>query len=446
MLFSSQIFIFAFLPIFMIVYYIAGKKYRNAVLFIGSIIFYSIGELKYLPLMIGMLTVNYFAAELIEDSKSTIKKKIILFIILFVDFGILIYYKGFAKHIPLGISFYTFQITAYVIDVYKTDAKAQHNYVNLGTYLCMFPQLIAGPIILYTDIDKEIEKREYNFENIEEGLKIFVIGLASKVLVADVLAMLVNEIKVTGYDSITTIMAWIGAIAYSIEIYFDFNGYSLMAIGLGRMLGFHIPRNFDNPYISRSVSEFWRRWHITLGRWFRDYVYIPLGGNRKGRFNTIRNLLIVWILTGIWHGCGVTFVLWGISTFVIIALEKVFLHKILDKSKIISSIYMFLFINVSWVIFSLEDLTSVKTYLLRMCPVIKGSASAYINSLDYVSALKRYGLFLIIGIIFSTPIGEKLYKKYEKTYILAGILLVVFWLCVYRMATSAANPFLYFRF
>ena len=445
MLFSSQIFIFAFLPVFMTVYYIVGKKYRNAVLFLGSIVFYSIGEWRYLPLMIGMLTVNYFAAEFIEDSKKEIRKKLVFAGVLMADFGILVYYKGFAGHIPLGISFYTFQITAYVIDVYRTDAKAQHNYINLGTYLCMFPQLIAGPIILYTDIDKEIKERKYNFENIEEGLKIFVIGLASKVLVADVLAMLINEIKVTGYDSITTAMAWIGAIAYSIEIYFDFNGYSLMAIGLGRMLGFHIPRNFDHPYISRSVSEFWRRWHITLGRWFRDYVYIPLGGNRGGKLKTVRNLFIVWILTGIWHGCRLTFIIWGLTTFVLIASEKLFLQKLLDKSRVLSVVYMFLFINISWIIFSIEDMAGIKIYLLRMFPV-SGGASAYINHVDYLDALKRYGVFIIAGIILSTPVGEKLYKKYGNTYVMAGVLLVIFWICIYRMATSAANPFLYFRF
>lgn len=446
MLFSSEKFIFAFLPIFLLVYYIAPKKYRNAVLFLGSIIFYAIGEFKYLPLMLISLTLNYVSAIMIAKSKRLGVKRTMLIMTLFVDFSLLIGFKGFSNHIPLGISFYTFQIAAYVIDVYRRDVEAEKNYVSVGTYLCMFPQLIAGPIILYTDVSKEIKQREYSFDNIEEGLKTFVLGLASKLLIADVMALLWNEIQVTGYDGITTAMSWLGALAYAMEIYFDFNGYSLMAIGLGRMLGFNIPKNFDNPYISHSVSEFWRRWHITLGRWFKDYIYIPLGGNRKGTLATIRNLFIVWLLTGLWHGVGVNFVIWGLGTFVLIASEKLFLSKYLKKSKIFSRLYVTLFILVSWVVFAIEDLGKLKMYLLRMFPFITDNASPYINHSDYIGAIRRYGVFFVIAIVLCIPGVQKIYKKYKNSYLVLLGLLIIFWICVWKMETSASNPFLYFRF
>lgn len=446
MLFSSEKFVFAFLPIFLLVYYIAPKKYRNVILFLGSVIFYAIGEWKYLPLMLTSLTINYISARLIFRFKKKALKRIMLIMTLLVDFTLLIGFKGFSSHIPLGISFYTFQIAAYVIDVYRQEVEAEKNYINVGTYLCMFPQLIAGPIILYTDVSKEIKEREYNFDNIEEGLKTFVLGLASKLLIADVMSLLWNELQVTGYDSITTPMAWLGALAYAFEIYFDFNGYSLMAIGLGRMLGFSIPKNFDNPYTSRSVGEFWRRWHITLGRWFRDYVYIPLGGSRKGMLRTVCNLFVVWLLTGLWHGVGVNFVIWGLGTCVLIVCEKLFLSKYLEKSKVITRIYITLFILVSWVVFAIEDVANLKIYLLRMFPFIANSASPYINKVDYVDALRRYGVFFLIAIVLCVPNVQTIYKKYKNSYPVIFGLLIIFWICVWKMATSASNPFLYFRF
>ena len=292
MLFSSISFVFLFLPLFLLTYYLVPKKYRNIPLFLGSLVFYALGELAYLPLLIATLLINYFISKVLYSWEGRRRRYLLLYVLLY-NFGILLGFKYLSDSIPLGISFYTFQITAYVVDVYREKIKPARSVLEIGTYLCLFPQLIAGPIILYPDIMGQIRHRTYRMENMEDGLKTFVLGLSSKILIADVLGKLWNEIQVTGYESISTPMAWLGAAAYSFEIFFDFNGYSLMAIGLGKMLGFKIPKNFDKPYLSRTVGEFWRRWHITLGSWFRDYVYIPLGGSRGGTAKTVRNLFVV---------------------------------------------------------------------------------------------------------------------------------------------------------
>lgn len=284
MLFSSISFIFLFLPLFLLVYYITPERYRNIPLFLGSLIFYALGELKYFPPLIASLFCNYTVSLTIYRNDRRINiRKLLLFLSTVCNFSVLIWFKYFTPAIPLGISFYTFQISAYVIDVYRRKTKPAKNIMEAGIYLCLFPQLIAGPIVLYTEIVEQIRYRTYRMETFENGIRTFILGLSSKILIADVMGKLWNEICVTGFDSISTPMAWLGAVGYSMEIFFDFNGYSLMAIGLGEMLGLTIPENFNKPYLSRSVGEFWRRWHITLGRWFREYVYIPLGGAGKER-------------------------------------------------------------------------------------------------------------------------------------------------------------------
>ena len=295
MVFSSFEFLFRFLPAFLIIYFITPKKFRNAVLFLGSIAFYTYGEAQYVLLLLASVTVNYVIARSMyktpEDGRGR-RQAVLLVLALCYDFGMLFFFKysGLTTKLPLGISFYTFQIAAYVIDVYRGIVPAEKSYVNLGTYLTMFPQLIAGPIVNYTEVSSCLKRRTVTARDFESGVRILVIGLGSKVIIADRVGMLWNNVQTIGFNSISTPLAWLGAVAYSMELYFDFAGYSMMAIGLGKMLGFQIPVNFRFPYISKSVTEFWRRWHITLGRWFRDYVYIPLGGSRKGRLRTMFNL------------------------------------------------------------------------------------------------------------------------------------------------------------
>lgn len=447
MLFSSISFIFLFLPLFLLVYYITPERFRNIPLFIGSLIFYALGELKYFPLLIAALIFNYGVSLAIERYRNRIYiRKLLLYTTVICNFASLAWFKYFTPAIPLGISFYTFQITAYVIDVYRRETRPARNIVEAGVYLCLFPQLIAGPIILYTEIIEQIRKRSYRMATFENGLRLFILGLSSKILIADVMGKLWNEICVTGFDSISTPMAWLGAAAYSMEIFFDFNGYSLMAVGLGEMLGLTIPRNFDKPYLSHSVSEFWTRWHITLGRWFREYVYIPLGGSREGMLKTIRNLFVVWIFTGMWHGRGWNFVLWGLVSFLFIAAEKLCFHDFLQKHRIFSRIYMCLYIPLSWIIFAVNDLREIGIYFSRMFPFFTKTAPLYVNTHDVVSAGSRYGIFLIAALILCTNLPSRIYKKYKTSHLTSILLFVLFLLSVASMLRNASNPFLYFRF
>lgn len=466
MVFSSLSFIFGFLPLFLIVYYLCKDKYKNIVLFLGSVIFYAIGEPIYVLLMLLSVAVNYYGGILIDKKEGSARKRV-LALFLGYDFlmlgffkytnffienlnGIFYIFKS-PSHIksleillPLGISFYTFQIASYIIDVYRKDVPVCKNILNLGTYLCMFPQLIAGPIVVYSQVEKELQKREITFEKIEEGLKTFVIGMGYKVLIANVMGNIWNDISTIGYSNITTAYAWIGAFAYTFQIYFDFAGYSLMAIGLGKILGFNIPQNFNDPYISKTITEFWRRWHITLSSWFRDYVYIPLGGNRKGKARTIFNLFVVWALTGFWHGASWNFVLWGVYFFVLLVLEKTFLKKHLEKTKVLGRIYTMFFVVISWVIFAITDFNKLFMYFSRMFPVIK--STNIVNPLDFVNSLGKYWYVFLAAIIFSTPLPKKIYNKYKNNPVTVILLLVMFWGCIYRLMLSANNPFLYFRF
>jgi len=453
MLFSSIKFVFIFLPVFLILYYLVPNKYRNYIAFAGSILFYSFGELRYLPLLLASVGVHFVLARLIYSSKYKIHQKIYLMMGLIYSFGMLFVFKyaGFVFGIkqlplPLGISFYTFQIVAYLIDVYRQKIIPEKNIIFLGMYLCLFPQLIAGPIVLYSDIEKQIRMRKHSLSRIEDGLKIFVLGLASKMLIANVLGSMWNELKMVGYSSISTPMAWLGMFAFSFQIYFDFNGYSLMAIGLGKMMGFTIPKNFDHPYTARSVTEFWRRWHITLGTWFREYVYIPLGGSKVPKYRMIFNLFVVWTLTGIWHGAGWNFVLWGISLFVFIALEKLFLQQILIQHKVLSHLYLLIVIPMSWMLFAIDSLKDIGIYFQRLLPFIGKASSGFINNWDFLQALSKYGLFFIAAIFCSTPILEKWMKNYEKKQMVVVSLLLLFWVSVWQMMTTLNNPFLYFRF
>ncbi|MBS6396441.1 MAG: MBOAT family protein [Clostridiales bacterium] len=445
MLFSSISFIFLFLPVFLLVYYITPVRYRNIPLFIGSLLFYALGELKYFPLLIVTVLLNYAVSGLIWENRGS-SRKLFLWGIVIYNFSLLLGFKYFSDMIPLGISFYIFQVTAYVADVYRRKTPPARNLLEMGVFVCLFPQLIAGPIILYSDISEQIRKRRYCMADLENGLKLFVLGLSSKILIADVMGKLWNEIQVTGFESISTPMAWLGAAAFSMEIFFDFNGYSLMAVGLGKMFGFSIPRNFDKPYLSLSVSEFWRRWHITLGSWFREYVYIPLGGSRGGNLKTVRNLFIVWIFTAMWHGRGWNFILWGMSVFVLVVIEKAGFGKFLASHRIIARVYMLLYIPLSWIVFAVEDIREIGIYFSRLFPFLQGESPVYVNPGDVTSAVMRYGVFLLAALVLCMRFPSGIYEKKKDRMWISGLLAILFVLSVVSMIRNASNPFLYFRF
>ena len=450
MVFSSFEFLFRFLPAFLIIYFITPKKFRNAVLFLGSIAFYTYGEAQYVLLLSASVTVNYVIARSMyktpEDGRGR-KQAVLLILAICYDFGMLFFFKysGLTTKLPLGISFYTFQIAAYVIDVYRGIVPAEKSYVNLGTYLTMFPQLIAGPIVNYTEVSSCLKRRTVTARDFESGIRILVIGLGSKVIIADRVGMLWNNVQTIGFNSISTPLAWLGAVAYSMELYFDFAGYSMMAIGLGKMLGFQIPVNFRFPYISKSVTEFWRRWHITLGRWFRDYVYIPLGGSRKGRLRTMFNLFAVWILTALWHGAGYNFLIWGGMLLGALFLEKLFLLPFLQKSKVIGHVYLLLFVPVTWMAFTITDVHQLGIYLTRMFPFVNAH-TGMVNSMDYIKYLKDYDSLLAMGVLFATPVPAVIYGRIKRGMLGTLAIAVIFALSMYYLAVSANNPFLYFNF
>lgn len=450
MVFSSFEFLFRFLPAFLIIYFITPKKFRNAVLFLGSIAFYTYGEAQYVLLLLASVTVNYVIARSMyktpEDGRGR-RQAVLLVLALCYDFGMLFFFKysGLTTKLPLGISFYTFQIAAYVIDVYRGIVPAEKSYVNLGTYLTMFPQLIAGPIVNYTEVSSCLKRRTVTARDFESGVRILVIGLGSKVIIADRVGMLWNNVQTIGFNSISTPLAWLGAVAYSMELYFDFAGYSMMAVGLGKMLGFQIPVNFRFPYISKSVTEFWRRWHITLGRWFRDYVYIPLGGSRKGRPRTMFNLFAVWILTALWHGAGYNFLIWGGMLLGALFLEKLFLLPFLQKSKVIGHVYLLLFVPVTWMAFTITDVHQLGIYLTRMFPFVNAH-TGMVNSMDYIKYLKDYDSLLAMGVLFATPVPAVIYGKIKRGMLGTLAIAVIFALSMYYLAVSANNPFLYFNF
>ena len=469
MLFCSMEFIFIFLPIVLIIYYMAPAKYRNIILFLASLVFYIYGERQYVYILLIGLVVNYVTALGIEKLRNKRKRKWLLAGTLLFDFSILFVFKylGFAIQnmnrllqeenaawsiravellLPLGISFYTFQLASYVIDVYWEKVSAEKNFIRFGTYLCMFPQLIAGPIVKYSDMSTQLKQREYRLEDMEEGAKLFTLGLASKMLLANEMGAFWNKVQVIGFESISTPMAWLGAISYTFQIYFDFNGYSLMAMGLCRMLGFTIKPNFDKPYLSKSLTEFWRRWHISLGTWFKEYIYIPLGGNRGGKGKWVRNLFFVWLLTGIWHGADWNFLLWGCFLFLVLLLEKTIYLKPLEKSKVLARIYMAILLPVSWMIFAITDLRELGIYLGRMFGIGEVTLSGNILNTEIITAFKSCGIQWILCILFILPFPAKWYEKHKNSKICIIVLLCLFWASVYQIMYTKLNPFLYFRF
>ncbi len=463
MVFSDLKFIYLFLPVFLLVYYlIKPLKLKNAFLFLASIAFYTFGTLErpyYTVLLVLAIVITYFSGILMQRFAKV--KKLILVLSLLYNFGLLFLFKYegflvtaintvFNTHIPVlelvlpvGISFYTFQAVSYTVDVYRSDIPAADNFIDYGAYLSMFPQLVAGPIVVYSDVQNELKKRDHSFALFEKGLKLFIWGLGYKVIIANNMGALFRDAVSAGFDSLSTPYAWLCAITYSFQLYFDFCGYSLMAKGMGKMMGFNIPDNFNNPYIAISFTDFWRRWHITLSSWFKNYVYIPLGGSRKGIVRTLINLLIVWLFTGLWHGADYNFLLWGLVTFFFISLEKLGLKSFLEKHKILGHAYMIILIPLTWSVFAITDLDQLMQFFTRLFPFFGTESLVKINIGDF---LRQYGILLPAAVILSTPLDKLIYSKLENS-VLGGIVLCgIFALSVYFLCIGLNDPFLYFRF
>ena len=477
MLFSSLTFIFLFLPLVLGIYFISKDKYKNTILLVFSLFFYAWGEPKYIFLMIFSIIFNYFFGLFIDKYRTNKKKSAVLLIfdiamnlLMLIMFkysnflvntindifnlnitSISIFNKDILKlTLPIGISFYTFQMLSYIIDLYKGEVKVQKNILSLGTYIAFFPQLIAGPIVRYETIENELKNRTHTFDKFVFGLKRFIIGLGKKVILANNLAFVADQIIDSGnIGNYGTIIIWIAMFAYTLQIYYDFSGYSDMAIGLGKMFGFTFLENFNYPYISKSITDFWRRWHISLSSWFRDYVYIPLGGNRVKKSRWVFNIMIVWMLTGLWHGASWNFVLWGLYFGIILLIEKLFLHKTLDKlPNILRWLYSMILIIVGWTIFRNEDITLVLDLLKKMFIFEKT------NWLDFIRMnyhLINYVLYFVLGIICMFPFFGKFIEKNQKKegimhFLSNAFILFIFVLCILFLIKSSYNPFIYFRF
>ena len=464
MVFSNLNFIFIFLPVFFAIYYVVPYKMKNLTIVAGSLLFYFIGCIdmpEHLVIFISSIAVDYYAGIYMETNakykKQILVASIVFHIICLVSFKYSNFVLGQLNTIyfdnkfifnivqPIGISFYTFQGISYLADVYKGKIKAEKNLTDFAAYIAMFEQLIAGPIVTYDSIEKDLHKRVINIQNVKSGVTLFIIGLGLKVLLANPIGKLWTQVEGIGFESISTPLAWLAIFAYTFQIFFDFFGYSLMAIGLGKLLGFKIPENFRFPYISRSMTEFWRRWHITLGSWFREYIYIPLGGNRKGTICTIRNLLIVWLLTGIWHGAGYNFIIWGLVIFMIIVIEKYAISGFLEKHIIISHLYMILLIPVTWAIFAIDDTKQLGIFFTRLFPVGNHNVWSQFRY-DYIKYISMYYPFFIAGVIFSTPIPFRLFKQLSNRAVRIIILALIFIASVYCLYRGLDDPFLYFRF
>lgn len=476
MIFSSLLFLFKFLPIVIIIYFAVPKFLRNFVLFAASLIFYSWGEPIYVLLMLFSTVVDFVHGKLVYKFKTSNqpgKAKAAVISSVVINLGLLGFFKyadffiGSVSNIfgvdiqllnialPIGISFYTFQTMSYSLDIYMNNEKPQNNIISFGTYVALFPQLIAGPIVRYKDIAYELTNRRENIDDFFIGIRYFICGLGKKVLLANNIGLLWKNIKAMEYSQLNVCMAWIGIIAFAFQIYFDFSGYSDMAIGLGRMFGFKFPVNFNYPYISKSITEFWRRWHISLGTWFREYVYIPLGGNRVSSLKHIRNIMIVWFLTGFWHGAAYNFILWGIYFGIILILEKkAGILKQLEKlPSFVGHIYSIVLILIGWVIFEFDNMQTMGQYFMAMF----GLNGAGFGDMTVLYTLKEYGILFIVLILAATPVPKLLVNRLwdtmgnTKAGFISFAMENAYNICILTLSTAylvdaSYNPFLYFRF
>lgn len=464
MVFSSLNFVLIFMPVFFACYYIVPDKWKNAVLLIGSLSFYLVGTLKtpyHFALFVLSIIVDFEVGVGIEKYQKH-KKAILVSGILFHLIALSVFkYSDFvfsqltpfipklsgipSLGLPIGISFYTFQGISYIADVYRGKTKAEKSVLRYAVYIAMFEQLIAGPIVTYSRVKGSLKSRKINASAVLCGLGMFIFGLGLKVLLANPIGKLWSQTLAIGFESVSTPLAWMALFAYSFQIYFDFFGYSLMAVGLGKMLGFKLPKNFDHPYMSLTVTEFWRRWHITLGSWFREYVYIPLGGNRCSKARNLFNLLFVWLLTGIWHGAGYNFLLWGFILFLLIATEKYLTGKFLNSHPAIGHIYMLLIIPLTWAVFAVSDMRELGILFTRLFPFF-GTGALSVFKYDYLKYLKEYYPFFIASILFSTRLPYKLLERIRNSVLVPILLLAIFSASIYCMYKGFDDPFLYFRF
>lgn len=463
MVFSSIPFLYFFLPAVLLCYVIAPRKIKNPVLLIFSLLFYWWGEPKYALVMVFTITFCYFAGILIEKRRNDPKGKLLLTVSVAVPLGLLALFKyadfllGSVNSLtgadipllkltlPIGISFYTFQALSYLVDVYRGDAPAQKNFISLATYITLFPQLIAGPIVRYTTVAEDLSNRTHSLEKVSSGIRRFTVGLGKKVLIANLLGSFCAAYRESADPSV--LFAWVYAVSFALQIYFDFSAYSDMAIGMGNILGFRFLENFNYPFISKSITEFWRRWHISLGSWFRDYVYIPLGGNRVGAKRQIFNILVVWCLTGLWHGANWTFMAWGLYFGILLIVEKLFLKKHLEKfPAVFQHIYVLFFVLISFVLFNADTFTMAKNDL----GIMFGLGELPLISDDTIYNLSSYAVLLVLAFIGATPLCKNLFKKTEKNAVVqvievlgVGVILI---LSTAYLVDGSFNPFLYFRF
>ena len=466
MVFSSIPFLYYFLPVVLLVYYAVPKAFKNAVLLLSSLVFYAWGEPRYVFLMVASIASGYATGLLIEKYRGRTLSKVFLVVSVMISLSLLGYFKyvdffianfnaitGFSVPfltiaLPIGISFYTFQLISYSVDVYRGETPAQKNIINLGAYVALFPQLIAGPIVRYSDIRRQLISRTHSFDKVWNGWRSFVVGLAKKVLIANTLGELCASYVQSSEPSVA--YGWLYAIAYMLQIYFDFSGYSDMAIGLGRFFGFEFSPNFNYPLTSSSITDFWRRWHISLGTWFRDYVYIPLGGNRVKRCRMLLNIFAVWFLTGLWHGAEWNFIIWGLYFGVLLTLEKFFFAQFLSEHKIFGRLYVMFFVIISFAVFAADSFSSA----LGNLSVMFGAAGNAVFSAEFAYALRNYGIVLIFAAIGATPLCKKLWlwlrnRANKSAWNDAIEVLVLAFLMVVvsaYLADGSFNPFLYFRF
>lgn len=459
LVFSSTEFLFRYLPAFFLIFFLVPDRFKNAVLFAYSILLYGAGEPVYVLLLLGMTVVNWLFGRSQQDkTESSVfmqdkwqrKKQTKWFIVAVAcNVLLLVYFKlsnAFDARLllPVGISFYTFKSISYLADVYTKKTEAEQSFVCFGAYLCMFPQIVSGPIMRYEEAQPDLKYGVYKLAKAESGVRRIVLGLGAKVLIADRLGILWNDLQTIGFESISTPLAWLGALAYSLQLYFDFAGYSLIAVGIGEIMGLPVIVNFDQPYSARSVSAFYRRWHMTLGSWFRDYIYIPMGGNRKGRLRTVLNLLAVWALTGFWHGGSINFVIWGLLLGFLIVGEKLLWGGFLKRHRIFSHLYVLFLIPLTWMVFAIPSLSELGIYFARLFPFF-GVGTA-VNPGDFRKELAIFGPVLAAGIFFCIPAVCTWFDRHKRSL---GVLLAtaaLFWLAVYRMANAVNNPFMYANF
>ena len=461
MSFSDLTFLFYFLPLFFAVYYLVPFRCKNAVLVLGSAAFYFLGAGARDALLLGASVLFHFCLARAMDGKAVRARKALLLFGLCADLFGLVYFKYAAfllenlgkltgqtfslvqLALPLGVSFYLFQSAGYLIDVYR-GARAERNLVDFSAFVLAFPQLTMGPILRYDEWRGALKERMIARGDVLLGFECFAVGLCFKVLLADQLAPLWASLERIGYGYLSTPLAWLGAASYSLQLYFDFSGYSLMAMGLGQMLALRVPRNFDLPYTARSVSEFYRRWHITLGTWFRDYLYIPLGGSRRGKARTALALTVVWVFTGLWHGASWNFVLWGVMLLAFILLEKFCIGSFLREHRLLSHLYLLFVIPQTWVVFRITKLSDIGAYFSRLFPFF-GTHSA-VSAQDALKLLSSCWWLLLLSVLFCLPQPRRFYEKHRGTLLIDLPLFVLFWVCVYFIATSSGNAFLYSRF